>query len=387
MEEGKSVTGVYKNTIGDKIESFTITTTEGVILEREIDYVAYQSSNISNPTGVITFKLTNGGEVSYNVVFDIGLDETATSIEDDLRVIRGTAKLNEDGSITLKKADGKDAVGVYVTTKTGATVEIKEATGVFADRTDAYVAYTNKNTSDPKGVMVVTAKDGTVTEYPVTFELGLGEGTTEPDEYNVIEDLRVIRGTAALEDDNTIRLTVAAGKNAVGLYTTTKSKYTVEFKDIVGVYDETERTDALVAYKHLNTSNMTATMVITTSDGTTYEYKVVFDMGLGDVTEEPEKPEYDVVSDLRAIRGTVSAADNTVTITVASGKTATGIYNTTKSGARVEIKDANGVFDASRTDAYVAYKDKNTANVEGTMVVTLADGTVYEYAVIFDLGL
>ena len=48
--------------------------------------------------------------------------------------------------------------------------------------------------------------------------------------------------------------------------------------------------------------------------------------------------------------------------------------------------DANGTF-ADRTDAYVAYKTSNTANVEGTMVVTLADGTVYEYNVIFDLGL
>ena len=56
------------------------------------------------------------------------------------------------------------------------------------------------------------------------------------------------------------------------------------------------------------------------------------------------------------------------------------------SGATVEIKDANGTF-AARTDAYVAYKTSNTANVEGTMVVTLADGTVYEYNVIFDLGL
>ena len=64
----------------------------------------------------------------------------------------------------------------------------------------------------------------------------------------------------------------------------------------------------------------------------------------------------------------------------------TGIYTTTTSGATVEIKDANGTF-ADRTDAYVAYKTTNTANVEGTMVVTLADGTVYEYAVIFDLGL
>ena len=63
-----------------------------------------------------------------------------------------------------------------------------------------------------------------------------------------------------------------------------------------------------------------------------------------------------------------------------------GVYVDTTSGAKVEIKDANGTF-AARTDAYVAYISQNTSNVAGTMVVTLADGTVYEYNVIFDLGL
>ena len=102
--------------------------------------------------------------------------------------------------------------------------------------------------------------------------------------------------------------------------------------------------------------------------------------------EVPEEPTFDITKELRAIRGTVSAADNTVTITVTPGKTMTGVYNTTTSGATVEIKDANGTF-ADRTDGYVAYKVSNTSNIEGTMVVTLADGTVYEYNVIFDLGL
>ena len=101
---------------------------------------------------------------------------------------------------------------------------------------------------------------------------------------------------------------------------------------------------------------------------------------------EPEEPAYDIVSDLKLIRASASAEGDTVTITVTPGKTMAGVYVTTASGATVEIKDANGIF-ADRTDAYVAYKTSNTANVEGVMVVTLADGTVYEYNVIFDIGL
>jgi len=122
------------------------------------------------------------------------------------------------------------------------------------------------------------------------------------------------------------------------------------------------------------------------SDGTAVEYNAVIDLGLGDEYVEPEEPAYDLATDLRAIRGTVSVEENTVTIKVAEGKTMTGIYNTTASGATVEITTENGTF-ADRTDAYVAYKTTNTANVEGTMVVTLADGTTAEYTVIFDLGL
>lgn len=150
------------------------------------------------------------------------------------------------------------------------------------------------------------------------------------------------------------------------------------------------RTDAFVAYLTQNTTNVKGVISYALADGTVVEYKVIFDLGLGDSTgetpEEPEVPAYDVVSDLKLIRATATATDNTVTITVAPGKTMAGVYVTTASGATVEIKEANGVF-ADRTDAYVAYKTSNTANVEGVMVVTLADGTVYEYNVIFDLGL
>ena len=385
------------NQISHKCEEFVYTIAEDehvtYIKEADATYGSYLFT-VDEPQILEKKLIVNDGrwceeEYTLRIIFN------DVVIEDALRPLRGTVTMETDetGDQYLKVtiAEGKTAVGLYKDAigDAIADVVVEVTEGNMIERTDAYVAYQSSNTGDVKGIATIHLTNGGEVTYDIVFDLGLGEGTTEPDAYDPIADLKVIRGTAALEGEDTVRLTMVAGKDAVGLYTTTKSGYTVTITDIVGVYDDTDRTDAFVAYKSWNTSNMTGTMVITTADGTTYEYKVIFDMGLGDEVVdpgEPEEPTFDIVSELKAIRGTVSAVDNTVTITVASGKTMTGIYNTTASGHTVEIKDANGTF-ADRTDAYVAYISSNTANVEGTMVVTLADGTVYEYAVIFDLGL
>ncbi len=201
--------------------------------------------------------------------------------------------------------------------------------------------------------------------------------------------LKTIRSTLSMEIDETgeeyISVNLQSGKTAAGIYKETLSDEIESF--IVTVSDGTilEREDAYVAYVSQNTSDVYGTIVFTMADGTTKEYRIVFNLGLGEPTHEASG--IDIISELKLIRASASLSDDKkVVITLAEGKNAAGVYTLTNSGYTVEIKDANGTF-AARDDAYVAYKTTNTANVEGTMVVTLADGTVYEYAVIFDLGL
>ncbi len=204
-----------------------------------------------------------------------------------------------------------------------------------------------------------------------------------------IDYLRTIRSTLSMEIDKTgeeyISVNLLSGKTAAGVY---KETFSDEVESlVVTVSDGTilEREDAYVAYVSQNTSDVYGTIVFTMADGTTKEYKIVFNLGLGEPTHEV--PEIDIISELRLIRASASLSDdNKVVITLAEGKNAAGVYALTNSGYTVEIKALTGVF-ASRTDAYVAYLSNNTANVEGTMVVTAPDGTVYEYVVIFDLGL
>ncbi len=330
--------------------------------------------------------------VSYGIEYTTETVVKAVQVYEvltDLRIIRGTASL-DGATVTITKGEGKNVTGVYTKTRSGNKVEIKDVNGKFdANRTDAYVAYVDKNTANVNGTMVITLADGTAYEYAVIFDLGLVDSEPETPEVPDIDlesELRVIRGTASV-DGTTVTITKGEGKNVTGVYTTTRSGYKVEIKDVNGKFD-VNRTDAYVAYVDKNTANVEGTMVVTLADGTTYEYAVIFDLGLGEPEPEtPEVPDIDLASELRVIRGTASVDGTTVTITKGEGKNVTGVYTTTRSGYKVEIKDVNGKFDANRTDAYVAYVEKNTVNVNGTMVITLADGTTYEYAVIFDLGL
>ncbi len=251
-------------------------------------YVAYLEDNTANVTGKMVITLADGTTCEYTVVFDLGLGGGSTEFDPatELRVIRGTAGVDGD-TITVTMGAGKNVIGVYAKTRSGYTVEIKDVNGKLdASRTDAYVAYVEDNTANVTGTMVITLADGTVYEYAVIFEFGLGEGETEepdPDEpeipaYDVLTDLRVIRGAASVDGD-TVTITLNAGQSATGVYAKTRSGCKVEIKDVNGVFDSS-RTDAYVAYKSKNTANVEGTMVVTLADGTACEYAVIFDLGL-----------------------------------------------------------------------------------------------------------
>ena len=307
----------------------------------------------------------------------------------EIKPLRGTVSLEtyEDGKEYLKvtMADGQTSTGIYKTGKDEVVTDVKVelADGVMTEKDNLYVGYVKSTKANPTGEVTITLSNGSVLTYDIVFDMGIVESEVDP-----LSELKLIRSTASFDEDGTLRITRNAGlaqSAGAGLYATTTADEAVTFTTEQGtVY--AGRTDAFIAYLTQNTSNVKGTISYTLSDGTAVEYKAVIDLGFGDEYVEPEEPAYDLATDLKAIRGTVSVEENTVTIKVAEGKTMTGIYNTTQSGATVEIVTENGVF-AERDDAYVAYKAYNSANVEGTMTVTFADGTTQEYTVIFDLGL
>ena len=307
----------------------------------------------------------------------------------ELKPLRGTVSLEtyEDGREYLKvtMADGQTSTGIYKEGKDKVVTDVKVelADGVMTEKDNLYVGYVKSTKVNPTGEVTISLSNGSVLTYDIVFDMGIVESEVDP-----LSELKLIRSTASFDEDGTLRITRNAGlaqSAGAGLYATTTADEAVTFTTEQGtVY--AGRTDAFIAYLTQNTSNVKGTISYTLSDGTAVEYKAVIDLGLGDEYVAPEEPAYDLATDLKAIRGTVSVEENTVTIKVAEGKTMTGIYNTTQSGATVEIVTENGVF-AERDDAYVAYISTNTANVEGTMTVTFADGSVQEYTVIFDLGL
>ncbi|MBE6784512.1 MAG: hypothetical protein E7536_10955 [Ruminococcaceae bacterium] len=307
----------------------------------------------------------------------------------ELKPLRGTVSLEtyEDGREYLKvtMADGQTSTGIYKEGKGTAITDVKVelADGTMTEKDNLYVGYAKSNKANPTGEVTISLSNGSVLTYDIVFDMGITETEVDP-----LSELKLIRSTASLDEDGTLRITRNSGlanSAGAGFYAETTAGKTVTFTTTQGtVYSG--RTDAFIAYLTQNTSNVKGKISYTLSDGTAVEYNAVIDLGLGDEYVEPEEPVYDLATDLRAIRGTVSVEENTVTIKVAEGKTMTGIYNTTQSGATVEIVTENGVF-AERDDAYVAYIATNSSNVEGTMTVTFADGSTAEYTVIFDLGL
>ncbi len=178
LQSGKTAAGIYKELLGDEIESYTLTLENGVILDRADAYVAYVSQNTSDVYGVIEFTMADGTTKSYKIVFNLGLGEPSEEVPEidivnELKLIRGTASLSEDGkTVVITLASGKTATGVYTETKSGYTVKIETENGTFASRTDAYVAYVSQNSENVEGTMTVTLNDGTTAEYAVIYDLG-----------------------------------------------------------------------------------------------------------------------------------------------------------------------------------------------------------------------
>ncbi len=175
--EGKTVAGIYKDSPSSDVVSISVTATDGVLLDRADSYVAYVSQNTSDVYGVITFTMADGTTKEYKIVFNLGLGEPSDEVPgidvvSELRLIRAAASLTEDGKVIVTMTPGKTAAGIYTTTNSGYTVEIKDADGVFAARDDAFVAYKSANTANVNATMVITAQDGTAYEYEVVYDLG-----------------------------------------------------------------------------------------------------------------------------------------------------------------------------------------------------------------------
>ncbi len=262
---------------------------------------------------------------------------------------------------------------------------------VYTLETDENVSYEKEVDKTYGTYKISTDEPGTVSKQII-----INKGRYCEEEYTlkvIFKDiqetdyLKTIRSTLSMEIDENgeeyISVNLQSGKTAAGIYKEALSDEIESFTLTVSDGTILDRADAYVAYVSQNTSDVYGTIVFTMADGTTAEYKIVFNLGLGE--PEDEVSEIDIIKEIRTIRGTASLTDNVVTIALTPGKTATGVYATTTSGYTVEIESESGVF-ASRTDAYVVYVSQNSDAVEGTMRVTTQDGDVYEYAVIFDLA-
>ena len=101
-----------------------------------------------------------------------------------------------------------------------------------------------------------------------------------------------------------------------------------------------------------------------------------------------DEGETNVVDLFNTLRGTASIktykGEEYVAITMASGKTMTGLYKDMVDGGTVELVDIVGTIQ-DRAGDYVAYQSQNKTNPVATMKVTYADGTVETYPVVFEL--
>lgn len=98
---------------------------------------------------------------------------------------------------------------------------------------------------------------------------------------------------------------------------------------------------------------------------------------------------YNCVKDsLSIIRGTASVksykGDEYIAITMAEGRTMTGLYKDMVDGGTVEFVDINGTIQ-DRANDYVAYQTQNKTNPVATMKVTYANGATATYSVVFEL--
>ena len=104
-------------------------------------------------------------------------------------------------------------------------------------------------------------------------------------------------------------------------------------------------------------------------------------------TTETKTDSFDT-SSLKPLRGTVSMksykGEDYLAITMAEGRTMTGIYKDMTDDGTVELVDICGNIQ-DRAGDYVAYQSQNKTNPVATMKVTYADGTIETYPVVFEL--
>lgn len=279
MRAGAISTGIFKTTNSgyaiDLEDVYGILNVTG----NSKAYQAYVAESQTNLLATMIITDNDGAQAEYTIIFDIGRgDPDPSSFDPEIELIPYWSKLSVDGeTITLTMQSGKAKVGLADETKSGYSVEITDIKGnVRKDLLGRYIANQSKNTFDPTGRMIVTMYDGRVYEYTVIFDIGLGSASNEID---VIDELVTSWGTDKLEGDEVV-INLQSGKTRIGLNTVSKSGYTVELKDVNGTFVESN--GLYIAYKSKNTVNPTATAVITLADGTTKEYKVTFNLGLGD---------------------------------------------------------------------------------------------------------
>ena len=169
------------------------------------------------------------------------------------------------------------------------------------------------------------------------------------------------------------------GQSSVGVYkATTDGKATATLLGAEGMHTEQEK--LYIFYGSQNTFNPEGRLTVTTADGSTGTYRVVFKMYEMD-------PYVNAAKGLRPVRGAVTFdADGTIRIKMTAGQTSVGLYKEMANGATFQLVDANGKV-TNNPSSIMFYKTNNPANVTATIIFTLPDGTTKEQKIIFDMGL
>ncbi len=266
LKEGKNAIGVYKKTKSGY--DCTVTSDNiNFVLGRTDAFVAYDFANSEKETGKITFTLSDGTTKEYNVIFKFRDFDPIK----ELRLIRSTASIGEDGVITLTLEDGKNAIGVYNKTSSGYGCTITSDDVAFdPDRDDAFVAYACDNGENGTGEITFTLSDGTTKQYTVKYKFR---------DFDPIKELKTIRSTASLETDENgeyILVKLLEGKNAAGVYVNCSSKCTCSITS--ENTDFANRNDAFVAYVRDNEAKTEETITFDLYDGRTETYRIVFDL-------------------------------------------------------------------------------------------------------------
>ena len=197
--------------------------------------------------------------------------------------------------------------------------------------------------------------------------------------------LKVIRGTAVMKTykgENYIAIVMDEGRTMTGIYKDTTNGGTVEITDIYGTLQN--RDSDYMAYQSQNSTNPVATMTITYANGTTDTFPVVFELF---ETEREISP--DVIKNIRPIRGNVSVANDEkgdyILVEMLEGQSSVGVYKSTADGsATAVLEDVDGTF-TEQEKLYIFYGSQNTANPEGRITITEADGTQATYRVVFKM--